>query len=425
MKTSLEDSVGRFIAEQTPLRRGDRIIAGLSGGADSVALLLILKHLGFDITALHCNFHLRGDESCRDEAHARAVASAAGVPFEKKDFDVATYKKEHGASTEMACRDLRYAWFSERRRAVGARAVAVAHHSGDNIETVILNLLRGTSINGVGGMEPFDSRTSVVRPLLHATRSQIEAYLHEKGVSYVTDSSNASLAYRRNRIRNAIMPAIAGQFPDAAERLSASIALLRLNRGFYNRAAASLIAPFLSDSGIDIRALRSDPHGALLLYEHLKDDGISYARAEEILAASEASGKRFGRFILDRGMLREYEGVPAPTRDDLEIVRAPASALDPSAAPRCAFFDVSLLDQADSIEVRSWRLGDRIKPWGSRGSKKVSDLLSDAKLPVDRKRSVPIVVLDGEILWVGGIRASRLFPIAEGATEIAIMRLKR
>lgn len=426
----LEATTGRFISSHTPVAAGSAIVVGLSGGADSVALLTILHNLGYDVTALHCNFHLRGAESDRDAAHARAVAEEAGVSLRSVDFDVEAWRREHGGSVEMACRELRYRWFEEQRRDLGAAAIAVAHHRDDNIETFMLNLLRGTSISGLCGMEPFDARSRVLRPLLHANRADIESYLADCGLTWVTDSTNAMNDYRRNRLRNVVIPAITGQFADAPERISHTMELLRANRDFYRRAIARAIAPCLGDDGtIDIATLRRDPDAPLILFEHLRHTGLTATQAADIVKSADASGLTFPTpqitYLLDRGTLRQLGGGRLPSRADIEISLAPSSALDPSQAPRRAYFSARLMERAADIKVRRWQPGDRLKPWGARGSKKLSDLFSDAGMAIDRKEEVPVVELDGEILWVAGVRASRLYPVEPEATEITVMTLLR
>ena len=157
---------------------GSPILVGLSGGADSVALLSVLVRLGYPCIAAHCNFHLRGEESMRDEAFARQFAEKLSIPFLKIDFDTRKYASEHHISIEMAARDLRYAWFEEQRKREGAQAIAVAHHRDDSVETVVMNLVRGSGLRGLTGIRPKNGY--VVRPLLCVSREEIEAWLSSR-----------------------------------------------------------------------------------------------------------------------------------------------------------------------------------------------------------------------------------------------------
>lgn len=167
---AFEEETLRYIHRHMPTVASGKILAAVSGGADSVALLRVLAALGCDCIAAHCNFHLRGDESDRDEAFVRTLCHDLGIELRCTDFDVDAYKKSHGVSTEMACRELRYEWFERQRAALGCSVIAVAHHRDDNIETFFLNLVRGSGITGLAGIKPCNGK--IVRPLLGSSRDE-------------------------------------------------------------------------------------------------------------------------------------------------------------------------------------------------------------------------------------------------------------
>lgn len=203
IKTRIETETARFMKSHGV----DDVVVGVSGGADSTALLLALVATGVRVHPLHCNFHLRGEESMRDQRAVEKLCSSLELPLRVVDFDVDGYRAQHpGTSVEMACRDLRYDVFDEEVLQTGAQRVAVAHNADDNAETLLLNLFRGSGVTGLRGMLPDTGR--VVRPLLSVSRSEIEAYLEENKVEYVVDSSNLSSDYRRNFIRNEIFTLI-------------------------------------------------------------------------------------------------------------------------------------------------------------------------------------------------------------------------
>ena len=208
----IEIKVAEYAKEHNLCAKDDAVIVALSGGADSVALLRILLSIGVQCCALHCNFGLRGAESDRDEAFVRNLCTQLGVLLKVKHFDVAKYEQEQKVSTEMACRELRYAWFDEERALQGAKAIAVAHHYDDNVETFFLNMLRGTGIQGLTGIRAKNGY--VVRPLLCVKREEIEAYLKELGQEYVVDSTNLENDFKRNKIRNVLIPTLNELFPD-------------------------------------------------------------------------------------------------------------------------------------------------------------------------------------------------------------------
>lgn len=196
--------VAQYIAQERLLEAGGKAIVALSGGADSVALLLLLTELGYACEAAHCNFHLRGEESDRDEQFVRHLCEKRNIALHVVHFDTTQHAANRHISIEMAARELRYQWFETLRQELGADAVAVAHHADDSVETFLLNLMRGTGINGLRGIRPRNGR--IVRPLLCLTRDDLLHYLDRQGQSYVTDSTNLQDEYTRNKIRLNLLP---------------------------------------------------------------------------------------------------------------------------------------------------------------------------------------------------------------------------
>ena len=200
--------VQKYIRDNALLERGDRVLVCVSGGADSVALLDVLRRGGYDCVVAHCNFHLRGAESDHDEAFVWTLAQTMGLPIVAAQFNTEAYAAENKCSIEMAARELRYHWFAEVAQSEHCKAIAVAHHQNDQAETVLLNLLRGTGIRGLCGMRAKSSNpvvedsVPVVRPLLCTTRDYIEHYLRDiRHIEWVTDSTNTDTAIFRNAIR--------------------------------------------------------------------------------------------------------------------------------------------------------------------------------------------------------------------------------
>ena len=218
---SFVDQALRFATAHQLLTPGGKYIIALSGGADSVSLLLVLKHLEseFDITleAAHCNFHLRGDESLRDEEFCKQLCRRLHVPLHLVHFDTHAYADLHHVSIEMAARDLRYAYFEQLRRDIRAQDICVAHHRDDSVETLLLNLVRGTGLRGLRGIQPRNAH--IIRPLLSHSRQQIEQYLDALGESYVTDSTNLHNDVKRNKIRLNVIPLLRELNPSASQSI--------------------------------------------------------------------------------------------------------------------------------------------------------------------------------------------------------------
>ncbi len=399
---------------------GKRFIVGLSGGADSVALLAAMRAAGYDCVAAHCHFGLRGEESERDARFAAKIAEQLGAPFVMKRVDVEGWRSEHGGSVEMACRELRYRWFAELIEGYGAKAVAVAHHRDDNIETFMLNLLRGTGVAGLCGMgSEVRQPVAVVRPLLGVSRSDILAYLSERGLDYVTDSSNLANDYTRNRIRNLVLPAIREEFPSADHAIDLTMTHLREAAGFMEAAVGEMRNKYVGPEGEIYlgRMAAETPFAKFILHELMADAGLSRQQTDDAVEAALAgrSGKRFeaggNTWILHRGVLRQASETTDAPEDGLwpfiiEVVSGEKIVPDSDVA----YFSPEVL-VGEPLRCRYWRQGDRLKPFGMKGSRKLSDIFSDAGLPVDMKERVPLLVKGDEILWVAGLRHSRLYRV--------------
>lgn len=411
------------------------LIVALSGGADSVALLAALSSIGMTCVAAHCNFHLRGAESDRDEQYVRDVCARLNVRLYVKHFDVESYRQScrGSVSVEMACRDLRYEWFETLRLDLGADAVAVAHNADDNAETMLLNLMRGTGISGLRGMLPRTAR-HIVRPMLHIHRCDIERYLAELGLEFVTDSTNLINDYSRNKMRNLVMPVMRKCFANADIGIQHTLSVMAETDAFYRDAVAVRLQKYVVDENtLDLRRLVSeDVHARLLLYEWCSDKGLSSSVIDDILHC-DSSGRRFplsdGEYLLvDRGRLIHVEALKTYREwnfDEIfELSVASTDQFIPVRDACIAYFDESVLD-GEPWQVRSWHEGDIIEPFGMHGRRKVSDLFTDAKVPVSKKHAIPLLVKNGRILWVAGIRASRYFPVTERTERFVTLRYRK
>ena len=424
-------------SEEGRQANGHPVLVALSGGADSVALLHVLLEAGFKCRAAHCNFHLRGEESMRDERFVRALCERLNVPLAIKDFDVAAWQQEHGGSVEMACRELRYAWFEQERQRQGCNLIAVAHHANDQVETFFLNLLRGTGIKGLAGMQQLSGH--IWRPLLNASRQDILDYLGTKGQNYVTDSTNAENDYRRNRLRNRVLPALELEFPQSHERILSTMSNLRDDLDLIT----SLVNNILPDERhIDITALCSLPKASTLLYHRIRHLGFNRGQCEQAVAAAHQghSGRQFqangfamliNRQSIDIEPITDnspvevpvdlHNDIMSPVHVAISHVNAPFSPLMCDGKRKVAF-NTSLMN-CERVVLRHWRQGDRIKPFGLNGSKLVSDLFNDLKLDHSAKRNTWVLEADGDILWVLGHRASALYPVTSESQDYILLSL--
>lgn len=433
-------TVQAYIAQHQLLRPGAPVIVGLSGGADSVALLHILTRLGYPCVAAHCNFHLRNDESDADADFAQQTAEALGLPFRRIDFDTADYARQHGVSTEMAARTLRYEWFETLRRELGAEAIAVAHHRDDNVETVLLNLIRGTGLSGLCGMRPRNGH--IVRPLLSVDRHQIVRWLADRHLPFCTDSSNASDVYRRNFVRLRLLPLMEQLNPSVRDAILRMAGHLTDVEAIYRNAIDSHRAHLIdADDRISIDALLRTPAPQAVLFELLTPYGFTPSQCADIARAlSGESGRSFvapgGRWSLlkDRLHLILYPAdevsadtftltlgseLTAPIRLSLEE-RIVDEAFTISRSLHVATFDADRI--ALPLTLRRWRAGDSFVPFGMTGRKKLSDYFSDHKFSLLRKAAAWILCdASGRILWIVGHRTDNRFRITSKTRRALIV----
>lgn len=278
-----------------------RVVATVSGGADSVALLSALMSCrGLDVVAAHCNFHLRGEESLRDQRVVEALCGSLGVELHVKDFDVEGYiAARKGVSVEMACREMRYEWFRKLKSSVGADRIATGHNADDNIETLFLNLLRGSGTMGLKGMLP--DTGEIWRPLLGRHRKEILEYIEVKGLHYITDSSNLTSDYRRNFIRNEVIPLLRTRWEGLDGALDRTLRHLLEE----SRVVAHSLAGVMPSSGepLSRETVLSYPCPELLVRRFIEPAGPFATTASEVVSAMKANKPDVKRWRLSNGAL--------------------------------------------------------------------------------------------------------------------------
>ena len=417
--------VKQFIERNALFAPDERVLVALSGGADSVALLRLLCALGYDCRAAHCNFHLRGTESDRDEAFVRRMCREQGVTLYVTHFDTQEEARRRKVSIEMAARDLRYAWFEEVRKECGAAVIAVAHHSDDSVETLLLNLIRGTGLNGLRGIRPKNGR--VVRPLLCMNRQEILTCLKEMGQTYVTDSTNLQNLYTRNKIRLDLLPLMQTINPSVKENLLKMTAHLEGVAHIYQKAIDESRRRVMTAEGISIEALEQECEPETVLYECLFPLGFRAAQVSEMYQSLKGqSGKEFvgrgWRAVKDRRMLLL---APIEEMEEPRLQWEERRLTSDFVIPRDK--QVACLD-ADKLKapltLRRWRDGDTFVPFGMKGRKRVSDYLTDRKFSLLQKERQWVLCCGEEICWLMGERLDNRFRIDEGTKSVRIVTLE-
>ena len=415
--------VEAYIKKYNLLNTNDLYIVGLSGGADSVALLLMLKEGGFNVHAAHCNFLLRGAESDRDEAFCVSLCQQLGVELHRAHFYTRTYAESHHVSIEMAARELRYKWFEQLRQDIGAAGICVAHHRDDSVETVLLNLVRGTGLRGLTGIQPRNG--SILRPLLCVSRAEIEAFLAEKGQGYVTDSTNLEADVQRNIIRLEVLPLLRRLNPAVAENIQRTAENLSEAQQVLNVAIASINSCKI----LELSDLEKYGSSEYFVYEWLRKYGFNGNQVHQILDAE--TGKIISSVagcdvLKDRGRL-----IVEPTLEPFKPMRIPEEGtyvLDEktrfsvrkkpvyvSKEPRIATLDAAKI--RFPLTIRRVEEGDWMQPYGMKGRKLLSDLMTDLKMTVFEKRRQLIVVdSQGVIVWLVGLRVDQRVSVS-GTTD--------
>ena len=430
-KQSMTESVRKFIEREGLLHGDDLHLVAVSGGADSVCLLLVLQRLGYRVEAVHCNFHLRGEESNRDEDFVKTLCQEKGIALHLVHFDTLAYAGQHRVSIEMAARELRYRYFEQLRRDIGAATICVAHHQDDTVETILMNLLRGTGLRGLQGIQP--RRGHIVRPLLCVGRQQIEQWLAEQGQAYVTDSTNLVPDIVRNHLRLNVMPQLRMAVPHAEAGILATARRVGEAVRVYDAAVGQRLGQLVCDDALSVDALLLEPSPESLLYEWLSPYGFSPATIESICTtlSAQSAVHNSRQWLSATHWLVCHGGklTLAPTPLDRPTMRLPETGTfvyDGDERFRVVLKEGAFVDRdaraccldaakvAFPLTIRPIRQGDRFQPLGMKGSRLVSDFLTDRHCsPVEKSRQLVVCDANGQILWLLGHRPDHRFRVAK------------
>lgn len=423
MKTQIIQTIQRTIRQHQLPTPPCKIVVAISGGADSVCLLLLMKELGYSIVALHCNFHLRGAESDRDETFVRNLCKEQGIPLHTKDFDTSKYCHEHGISIEMGARELRYSWFEEMLINTNSQCICVAHNQQDQAETLLLNLLRGSGMRGLAAMHYKNG--NIVRPLLDITRQQIEDYLKQRGQTWQTDSTNLERDAIRNRIRLDILPLLQEINPQAIRHIAETASHVQESLPYFETASHAKLKSLeeeLSISDNDDHSFRAET--LTELYEVTRHAGftstqlndIFHARTGAIIESSTYRMLRHNNIFVLRS--KKHNTMPP----ELVYTNMMPSEVT-SYAKNSAYFDSDTLKQP--LAVRRCQNADRMQPFGMKGTRLISDIMTDLHLNRFEKEDQYVLVdASDNILWLIGHRASAQNAITPSTRNILKITLK-
>lgn len=445
------NKVKKFIAKYQLLNKEKCYLVALSGGADSVSLLLVLHRLGYKINAVHCNFKLRGEESYRDEQFCIDLCNRHDIPLKRIHFDTTEYASLRKISIEMAARELRYTYFEQLRKSINAEGVCVGHHQEDSVETILLNLTRGTGIHGLTGIAPRNG--NVLRPLLSCTRKDIETFIIGEGEHYVTDSSNLVSNVVRNKLRllvipllKEINPSVQASIAQTAQYLSeagtvADDALLR----YFDKFGISHSKLYIYGSlSIPLKVITEFPSKKYFLFELLSPLGFN---SEQISSISDFKKSMVGNIwqsekyeiTLDSSSLIVRKKELHADINKL-LPETGLYIIDKNRSIQITYIDNKTIKKTDlskepctvyidadnitfPLILRNIAKGDRFVPFGMDKSKLVSDYLTNMKRNrFEKSDQLLLTDVTGKPLWLVGLRTDNRVKYTNISTKV--LRIK-
>ncbi len=427
-----------FIAKNGLFDKDDTVLAAVSGGMDSVLMVHLLKSSGYKFAIAHCNFQLRGAEADADQAFCQQLARQFDVPFYTVKFDTKQHAATNKISIQMAARELRYQWFETLRQQHNYAAVALAHHQNDTIETILLNLVRGTGIAGLHGILPKNGY--LVRPLLFLSRQEIEKLVNEHSLPYVEDSSNASTKYARNKLRHDVIPKLQELNPSLEKTFENNLQHFRDLETLLEVTLAELRQRVLitDDDGIYLKidAVKALNPQRLLLFKLLQAYGFNETTIDDVISVLDKhAGRTFEsethRLVLDRDKL-----IIAPKSK----AAGPVININDGDYKLTLLHDEALLIVKDNpmvvsvdtdkliypLQLRAWQQSDSFHPLGMKTRKKISDFFISLKIPLHKKSEIPLLVNgNGEIIWVGSYRLNDRYKVTENTKKVTIFELNK
>lgn len=453
----------KFIKEKNIVKSGDKILVGLSGGPDSVCMLNLLCSIRdeekIEVAAAHINHMLRGEEADKDEEYSKRLCESLGVRFFSKRIDINKYALETGKSSELAGREARYDFFNEIINKINFNKIATAHNANDQAETILMRIMRGTGLEGLGGI-PVEREGKYIRPILFMKREEVEQYCKENNLNPHIDATNLERIYSRNKVRLDILPYMKNNFnPNIVETINRMALLLQddnefiegeVNKAYkdncFERENSIVISKNLFNihSAIVTRVIRK----ALFAINKSNYD-MEMKNIEDIIELSNlGTNKRvdlpkdiYAENVYGDIIIRKKEYIKNKLSNELTLNKKDILHNEVIFDEYIINFDLvnnkdikqendELIkkfdyDKINNVTIRYRKDGDRITPLGMKGSKKLKDIFIDMKIPKEKRDEIPLIQFNDEISWIVGIKMSDKFKITKETKHILKVSVKR
>lgn len=431
-----------FINENNLFSPGRKVLAAVSGGMDSVLMAHLLKAAEYNFSIAHCNFQLRGDEALADLEFCQNLAQQLRVQFHTINFDTTAYSAEKKVSIQMAARDLRYHWFGQLRQQYSYDVIALAHHQNDTIETILLNLIRGTGIAGLHGILP--KNNYLVRPLLFLNRDEIHRIIEQQKLPYVEDSSNLSVKYARNKLRHDVIPKLKELNPSLESTFENNLRHFRDLETLLNQRVTEIKKDLFIYAGdeihLSIDKVKAINPQQLLLFKLLQEYGFNETAIDDLIASLDKhSGRVFEsmgfKLVLDRDKI-----ILTSKKHPLEAVLINEDTYEVNYGdykitllhddtplvvkdnPLATSVDAALLIYP--LTIRPWQQSDYFYPLGMKTKQKLSDFFIQQKVPLTAKSRIPLLVNgNGEMIWIAGYRLNEHYKVTQNTKKVTIFEL--
>jgi tRNA(Ile)-lysidine synthase len=431
----------RYIREHNLLQPGGKILLAVSGGIDSMVMTHLFMHAGISVGIAHCNFSLRSGESDRDEEMVSEFAAENNIEFFTTRFDTKSYASENGLSVQMAARELRYRWFESIRKENEYDAIAVAHNLNDNIETMFINLIRGTGIAGLTGMRP--SANNIIRPLLFATRREIVSYCTKNNINYREDMSNADIKYLRNRIRHQVIPLLKEINPSIESTLNDTAGILSgINEAFTNYInqlrvklsgtnngctvfRASLLIQYINNKAVLFELFR--PYGIAEISVNDLINIIKGKTGSRLMTGSHLILKNRDEIVVSPLTANDFNVMIINNRRELKQISQVLSVKSVKVGDNFKIpseTSIACIDEeklAFPLSVRKWHQGDFFFPLGMKNKKKISDYFTDNKYSLIDKDNSLLLESGGMVVCILGERIDDRFKITAKTRKALII----